>query len=110
MQNADEVIPLNYVYLRSLRVLDDTVNCLQFDKDAKYLAAGSDNGQFVVFKVEEEGGPEVKFRSPNGNAVTALLWNPVKRSSIYIGYSDGTILAFQMASVSTIPCRIRSLC
>ena len=109
-----EVIPLNYVYLRSLRTLNDTVNCLQFDTDATYLAVGCDNGQFVVFKVDEDGDPEAMFRSPNGSAVTALLWNPAKSASIFIGYSDGTILVFQLtppnASVSTVQSKVHISC
>ena len=103
-------IPLTYVSVRTLSGFEDTINCLQFNEDASYLAIGSDSGLFVVAHTSIIDDPVMEFRSPNGSAVTALLWNPEDPGSIFIGYSDGTVLICQVplaqGAVSAVPnCR-----
>lgn len=105
--------PLNYVSVRTLSGFEDTINCLQFNGDASCLAIGSDSGLFVVAHTGVIDDPVMEFRAPNGSAVTALLWNPADPESIFIGYSDGTVLICQVplvqSAVSAIPnCSERS--
>lgn len=83
-----------YTLLRTLEGFEDSVNCLQFNSQGEWLAAGGDDGRFTIFNIQ--GGDKAYISLVAPTPVTSLLWHPVETDSIFVGYSNGAIFLYRI--------------
>ncbi|KAI9062657.1 WD40 repeat-like protein [Trametes sanguinea] len=87
-----------YTASRTITGFIDSINCLQFNCDASLLAAGCDDGLFVVLGTRRQDPEVLRFRVPL-TAVTSVMWHPKETDIVFVGYSDGGIVACSTAPV-----------
>ncbi len=97
-----------YAPLRTLSVPTDSVNCLQFSADGKWLAVGGDDGRLTIFDSQSYGCPEMVIVA--AAPVTAILWHPSRPYSLFVGQSDGDLVLYDLGpqvsiQVTVILCR-----
>jgi len=92
-------------------VHQQTINCIQFSPDNKYLASGDDEGVLVVRWVHL--GPlsplmrssQIRETAKNkcirvyraSKAITCLKWDPTKPSLLFVGSSNGELNKIQIS-------------
>ncbi|EIW54258.1 WD40 repeat-like protein [Trametes versicolor FP-101664 SS1] len=62
----------------------DSINCMQFSPDGKWLAAGGDDGRLVIVDIQSEGFSEDTIMA--AAPVTAVAWNPYHWDTLFVGY------------------------
>jgi WD40 repeat protein len=77
-----------YIRMRDLRGHSDTINCLAFSPDARYLASGADDHNIIIWNVTNGA---VMYRLVFNSPVHCLLWHPLRTEVIICGLEDGTI-------------------
>jgi WD40 repeat protein len=78
-----------YIHIHNLASgHSDTVNCLAFSSDARYLASGSDDHSMVIWNVANGAAMyRLAFVAP----VRCLLWHPIRVETLICGLADGTV-------------------
>ncbi|OSD00154.1 WD40 repeat-like protein [Trametes coccinea BRFM310] len=75
----------------------DTVYCLRFSPDGKFLASGGDDCALIIWSVAEG---RVLFRILFRSPVSAILWHPMYAESLIVGCDDGRVLSLHEFSLS----------
>ena len=83
-----------YSLRRTLRGLEDSVNCLQFSPDGQWLAAGGDDGRLAIYDYQHQDIADIEFIA--SVPVTSLLWHPSHQFSIFVGYSNGDLYLYHI--------------
>lgn len=74
----------------------DSINCMQFSPDGKWLAAGGDDGRLVIVDIQSEGFSEDTIMA--AAPVTAVAWNPYHWDTLFVGYVSGEIMECRVSS------------
>ena len=78
-----------YTHLHSCkREHSDTINCLAFSPDARYLASGGDDNVVVIWNVADG---KTMFRLVFSTPVTSVLWHPLRTDAILCGLQNGLV-------------------
>jgi len=78
-----------YVRVRDLHDgHSDSVNCLAFSSEAKYLASGADDHHVIIWNVKSGAAMfNLVFKSP----VHCVLWHPLRTDVLICGLADGSV-------------------
>lgn len=60
--------------------------------DPHYLASGGSDGAVRIWDARKPGFPRYSFQKVHSGAVTALLWNPDKRTTFFSGGEDRNLI------------------
>ena len=75
-----------YSLSHTLDFVTTFVNCLSFSRDGTFLAIGTEDGLLSIY---EHLSHRLVYQCVGFTGVTALLWHPEKKYSLFVGEIDG---------------------
>ena len=89
-----------------VKVVSDSVNATVFSPDGAYLAIGSDNGHVLIYNYRD---CHLVYRYIDTSPITALLWHPVDRYTLFVGGGYGKCSIYQLSAKSPVRSFVASM-